>query len=202
MLIMQLRTFLFISWIFTSVSHSQAESLFDLNTNIFEDPPIDSVVPTYGLGFGGSESVDQTKESDLTWLLAETIDCGTDINDLQPFQKIRRQVNCPSPPTKPAVGHTNQPNSPNSDEENYDFNSFLNSRPLPGLFGEDLPLCPPQVFGLSDTPVCESPSSGATVVVPEPGQNYVTLYNVFPCMTAHLSGQNILVLCEILMQTC
>lgn len=187
---MQLSGFFLISWIFIPVTHSQTESLFDLDTNIFDDPPIDSSVPTNGLDFEESDPLHQTEESDLTWFLAENSDCGADVNNLQSFQKFRRQVYCPTPLTKPPVGQTDQPDLSHSDEEKFDFNSFLNNRPLPGLFEEDHPLCPPHIFGLSDTPVCESPTAGATVVVPEPGQNYATLYNVFPCMAARLSELN------------
>jgi hypothetical protein len=68
------------------------------------------------------------------------------------------------------------------DEQKFNFDSFLQKRPTPFLFlfRDEAQICPPELFGLSNIPVCYNPlvSPGPESV---PGQEWVTLYNVFAC---------------------
>lgn len=76
----------------------------------------------------------------------------------------------------------NQPlgQSSNNDDEKFNFDTFLQKRPTPALFHEDSSICPPERYGLSNTPVCDNPLKFPNAV-PQPGQNWVTLYDVFAC---------------------
>lgn len=78
-------------------------------------------------------------------------------------------------PSKVPVGQTDQSEQ---NDENLDFETFLNNRPVPFLFEEDENKCPVEQFGLSITPVCLNSLKGSAVR--DPG-SWFTLYDVDPC---------------------
>jgi hypothetical protein len=85
------------------------------------------------------------------------------------------------PPTQAPVGQVNQP-GPDDDELN--FEAFLNNRPIAFLFEEDTSKCPSEIFGLSTTPVCHRFEQHSAFR--EPG-SWHTLYNVDPCQFCSLT---------------
>lgn len=74
----------------------------------------------------------------------------------------------------PPTGHLN-PSGP--DEKTFDFDSFLNSRPILFNFEEDGKTCDAAQFGLSITPVCLDHLKGSAI--PDSG-HWFTLYDVEP----------------------
>ncbi len=186
MFIIPCPTTLFIVWIFIPVCHSQTESLFDLDADLFDEASIEWMIAPHESGAEESYSLEQMIEPDASEFLAQNMDCGNDVDILRSFgKKLRRQSLCPVPLTEPPVGQTQPPSSSNSDhDEEFNFRAFLRGRPLTGSFNDDLAVCPPEIFRSSITPVCEE--RYYTVVYSNPGQSHATLYNVFPCRSTHL----------------
>lgn len=79
----------------------------------------------------------------------------------------------------PPTGLDSQPGS-GSEDEDLNFNSFINSRPASVLnYPEDESICPPRFYGLSNTPVCHHPYRRSS---PSNGEGLAfTLYDITPC---------------------
>lgn len=142
---------------------------------------------------------DSTTES---WDFASLPNCETQGSLIDDFLQARDGTSCPPKepegnvnlPTglfqdplqflndglqTPPVGQNDQPDSGIQDL-NFDFNAFVRNRPKSILnYPEDNSICPPQMYGLSTTPVCHYSNRGSS---PSDGQEGgLTLYDVSPC---------------------
>ena len=73
----------------------------------------------------------------------------------------------------PSPGQTSQP----EEDDNFNFESLLNNRPVPSIFEEDAKTCRADNFGLSSTPVCLNDLRGSAI---RNLGNWFTLYDVEP----------------------
>lgn len=80
------------------------------------------------------------------------------------------------PTTKAPTGQVNQPGS---NDEDFNFETFRNRRPIPVLFDEDEETCPSRVFGLSNTPVCHDDIRNPLTHYPG---GWTDLVRISPCM--------------------
>lgn len=176
---MKFLVLLYVPSILIGFSRSQ-EELFDLDNNLFEDDSLDLIIPLDNLSWEESYRWNPTDEADPSILLAENSDCDLGFNEIDPFGKTRRASSCTPSTAPPPTGQTNPSNQPNDNDNDpqFDFIPFSSNRIVPFVFHEDLEVCSSRIFGLSITPVCDSP--GRTRVVEIPGRNSVDLYDVYP----------------------
>jgi hypothetical protein len=107
---------------------------------------------------------------DPSFSLADDSFCDTnDADYIQSLGKKRRENSCRAPP----VGQTEQ-----SDEPKWDFNRFFIEKQSLTLFPEDLEICPPKIFGTSNTPLCKNLVMGQ--FYSPKGQKWVNLFDVEP----------------------
>lgn len=79
----------------------------------------------------------------------------------------------------PPVGQQGQPDS-GSEDGDLNFNAFINNRPKAAItYSEDQNICPPEIYGLSTTPVCHYPNRRMSAAGGQEGG--FTLFDVSPC---------------------
>ena len=79
----------------------------------------------------------------------------------------------------PPTGQDNQPNLHNQNDD-LNFNAFMGTRPASMLdYPEDESICPPIIYGLSNTPVCHHPDRRSSLS--DGSHSVLTLYDVTPC---------------------
>jgi hypothetical protein len=116
-------------------------------------------------------------ESEPPLLVADDgVDCAVgDVDDTQLFGKKRRRAVCPAPPVGQA-GEKTKPDNPEDDP--FDFESFMESRPSPAQFPRRFDLCPEILYKKSTIPVCFNPMIGELVThKPDPWVNLRNILN-------------------------
>lgn len=159
------------------------DQMIGLDSNIFLDDNAESDQvpdPYENSLLGGNIGLDPTTEADSDLFLANDIACGASNNDnAQLFGKARRDdTSCKTPP----VGQA-QPSNPSNKDDPFNFVEFLNKRPPLKAFSPLPEICPPEIFGTSIIPVCDSP--GNTRIVQPPGSAWCKLYDVYRTSTSN-----------------
>jgi hypothetical protein len=85
MFIIPYPTTLFLVWIFIPFCHSQIESLFDLDADLYDEASIEWMIAPHELGAEESYSLEQMIEPDASEFLAQNMDCGNDVDILRSF---------------------------------------------------------------------------------------------------------------------
>lgn len=166
----------FRSWLFVAVGHSLIEPQY-FDNGLF-DPIVDTLPEDYQPTFAATNPLDQIFAPDWTVfsdddvdlaqateldLLADDIACDASNEDsIQFFGKIRRGTVC----------QAEKPKKPNEEE----MQRLLDVR-VAILFQEQPQVCPPEIFGFSNTPVCSNDDTRATS---EEGVLAATLFGVDP----------------------
>lgn len=112
------------------------------------------------LAFDGNDDGNGNDICDLTLL-----------DDTQFLSKLRRRKACPNPERQ-----LEKPSDPGKNDP-FGFGHFAENQ-LFKIFPEFIEICPPYLFGSSNTPVCKDISNGEIIRVP--GVLPVTLLNVAP----------------------
>lgn len=175
---MQFLKKLFRSWLFVAVGHALIEPQY-FDNELF-DPILDALPDDYQPTLAATNSLDQIFAPDWNLfsddnldlaqateleLLADDIACdASNVDSIQFFGKTRRGTSCQAEMPK------------GSNEQN--LQSVLDAR-VAILFQEQPKVCPPEIFGLSNTPVC---SNKETRAISEPGVLAATLIGVDPRM--------------------
>jgi hypothetical protein len=197
-----------IPWMLVAQGDSEPESLFDPGTDLFAESS--SINPGFAVNQGrlGDPTglfVDVSSTDPISTIVDEGTLEGTnpppplgqrtepdqsllDCGDPSLFNKIRRGATC-----RPLTGQADRPGpsgneekSPMEDDDEFNFNQFINNRPKPSFFKLDFELCPPGMFGSSTTPVCHNLRN---VVVP-PGQSKIPVLEfVSPRTTCLIGGK-------------
>lgn len=185
--------------------HARSQDLysFDSSAPNLNDPASDDLFldsPEL-YDFSSDDTADPLNEDSTTgsWDLASLPSCDAQSSLTDDFLQARDGNSCPTReqdgsldlPTglfqdplqlwdnglkTPPVGQNNQPDVGSKDGD-FDFRAFVNSRPKSILnYPDDEKTCPPEIYGLSITPVCHYPDRGSSVSV-----GGLTLHDVTPC---------------------